>query len=64
MIWAPQDTIFEADGTRYTDAQCGLFAMSKQLTRYHVPFEHIEKLPVESSVFAKGFGSSCLSPAW
>jgi L-fucose isomerase-like protein len=56
LIWAPQDTIFEADGTRYTDAQCGLFAMSKQLTRYHVPFEHIENCLVESPVFAKGFG--------
>jgi L-fucose isomerase-like protein len=55
LIWAPQDTIFEADGTRYTDAQCGLFALSKQLTRYHVPFEHIENCPVEAPVFARGF---------
>ncbi len=55
LIWAPQDTIFEPDGTRYTDAQCGLFAMSKQLTRYRVPFEHIENCPVDAPVFARGF---------
>jgi len=55
LLWAPQDTIFEADGTRYTDAQCGLFAMSKQFIRYKVPFEHIENCPVEAPAFAKGF---------
>ncbi len=55
LLWGPQDMVFEADGMRYTDAQCGLFAISKQLRRYHVPFSYIENCPVESPVFADGF---------
>ena len=38
LLWGPQDVDFEDDGTRHTDAQCGLFAISKQLHRYKVPF--------------------------
>lgn len=55
LIWAPQDTIFEEDGTRYTDAQCGLFAVSKQLQRLGIPFSHIENCRIEDEVFSKGF---------
>lgn len=54
LLWAPQDTVFEPNGQRYTDAQCGLFAISKQLRRYGVPFSYIENCPVESDVFAQG----------
>ena len=38
LLWGPQDTVFEEDGTRYTDCQCGLFAISKQLRRLNVHF--------------------------
>ena len=55
LLWGPQDMRFDEDGTRYTDAQCGLFAISKQLRRYHVPFSYIENSPVESDIFEKGF---------
>lgn len=55
LLWGPQDTIFDSDGQRYTDAQCGLFAISKQLRRYGIPFSYIENSPVESEVFADGF---------
>ena len=55
LLWGPQDMIFDEDGMRYTDAQCGLFAISKQLRRYKVPFSYIENCPVESPVFADGF---------
>ncbi|MDD6485228.1 MAG: fucose isomerase, partial [Clostridiales bacterium] len=55
LLWGPQDTVFEPDGMRYTDCQCGLFAISKQLRRYHVPFSYIENCPVESETFAEGF---------
>lgn len=54
LLWGPQDMLFEPDGTRYTDTQCGLFAISKQLRRYHVPFSYIENCPVESEIFKDG----------
>ena len=46
--------VFEPDGMRYTDSQCGLFAISKQLRRYHVPFSYIENCPVQSEIFKEG----------
>ncbi len=54
LLWGPQDMVFEADGQRYTDAQCGLFAISKQLRRYKIPFSYIENCPVESEIFSQG----------
>ena len=54
LLWGPQDVDFEDDGTRHTDAQCGLFAISKQLHRYKVPFTYIENCPVDSELFADG----------
>ena len=51
LLWGPQDMVFEEDGLRYTDAQCGLFAISKQLRRYDIPFSYIENCPVESDTF-------------
>ncbi len=54
LLWGPQDMVFEEDGVRYTDCQCGLFAISKQLRRYHVPFSYIENSPVDSAIFAEG----------
>lgn len=54
LLWGPQDMVFEPDGMRYTDAQCGLFAISKQLRRYNIPFSYIENCPVESPVFKEG----------
>lgn len=55
LLWAPRDNIFEPDGTRYTDAQCGHFAISKQLQRYGVPFSHIENCNIEDEVFTRDF---------
>lgn len=54
LLWGPQDTVFEPDGMRYTDSQCGLFAVSKQLRRYHIPFTYIENCPVQSETFKSG----------
>ncbi len=54
LLWGPQDMDFDEDGTRYTDTQCGLFAISKQLQRYHVPFSYINNCPVEAEKFAQG----------
>lgn len=54
LLWGPQDMVFEPNGQRYTDCQCGLFAISKQLRRYKVPFSYIENCRVEDEVFAEG----------
>lgn len=54
LLWGPQDMVFEENGLRYTDSQCGLFAISKQLRRAHVPFSYIENCPVEAPEFEKG----------
>lgn len=57
LLWGPQDMDFEENGTRHTDAQCGLFAISKQLQRLHVPFTYINNCPVESDTFTKGLNN-------
>ena len=54
LLWGPQDDVFEADGMRYTDSQCGLFAISKQLRRFNIPFSYIENCRIEDKVFAEG----------
>ena len=54
LLWGPQDTVFEEDGTRYTDCQCGLFAISKQLRRLNVPFSYIENCRVTDDIFTDG----------
>lgn len=54
LLWGPQDMVFEPNGQRYTDCQCGLFAISKQLRRYKLPFSYIENCRVEDEVFAEG----------
>ena len=54
LLWGPQDMVFKPNGQRYTDCQCGLFAISKQLRRYKVPFSYIENCRVEDEVFAEG----------
>ena len=54
-IWAPLDDVFEPDGMRYTDSQCGIFGASRQLQRFGVPFSHIETCRVESDTFKADF---------
>ncbi|MBE6728616.1 MAG: hypothetical protein E7568_00090 [Ruminococcaceae bacterium] len=55
MIWAPIDDEFEPDGSRWTDSQCGLFAVSRQLQRRNIKFSYIETCAVEDEPFTKGF---------
>ncbi|MDK2919320.1 MAG: hypothetical protein PWQ37_2053 [Candidatus Petromonas sp.] len=55
LLWGPRDTIFDEDGTRYTDTQCGLFSISKQLKRYNIPFSYIENCNIEDEAFDRGF---------
>ena len=55
LLWGPQDDVFEPNGTRYTDSQCGLFGMSRMLQRMNVPFTYIENCFIEDPVFTEGF---------
>ncbi|KPJ87108.1 MAG: fucose isomerase, partial [Spirochaetes bacterium DG_61] len=55
LLWGPRDEAPLADGTRLRDTQCGLFATSKILLRYGVPFSYIVNSRVDSPVFERGF---------
>ena len=54
-IWAPLDDEFMPDGMRFTDSQCGIFGVSRQLQRFNVPFSFIESCAVESDIFNREF---------
>lgn len=53
-IWAPIDDEFQPDGMRFTDSQCGIFGVSRQLQRFNIPFSFIETCAVESAIFTRG----------
>lgn len=54
-IWAPLDDEFMSDGMRFTDSQCGIFGVSRQMQRFNIPFSFIESCAVESDVFRRNF---------
>ena len=54
LLWAPLDDEYYVDGMRPTDSQCGLFGVSRQLQRYHIPFSHLNCCRVESDEFKEG----------
>lgn len=45
----------EGNRIRQTDTQCGIFATSKVLMRYKVPFTYIENCRIDEDAFAKGY---------
>ena len=55
LIWGPRDDSPEADGYRLRDSQCGLFATSKVLSRYSVPFSYITNCKLTDEIFDRGF---------
>ena len=55
LIWGPRDESPLPTGERLRDSQCGLFATSKVLQRYKVPFTYIVNSRVTDNVFRKGF---------
>lgn len=57
LLWAPLDDEYYVDGMRPTDSQCGLFGVSRQMQRYHIPFSHLPCCRVESEEFKAGFDS-------
>lgn len=57
LLWAPLDDEYYVDGMRPTDSQCGLFGVSRQFQRFHIPFSHLPCCRVESDEFKNGFDS-------
>ncbi|MGI6643284.1 MAG: L-fucose/L-arabinose isomerase family protein [Bacillota bacterium] len=55
LLWGPRDDAPLPDGARSRDTQCGLFATSKILARYDVPFTYIVNSCIDSPVFENGF---------
>ncbi len=55
LIFAPLDDEYYVDGMRPTDSQCGLFGVSRQLQRLHIPFSHAPSCRVESEEFREAF---------
>jgi len=55
LIWGPRDEAPLPTGERLRDSQCGLFATSKVLQRYRVPFSYVVNSRVTDNVFKKGF---------
>lgn len=56
LIWGPRDSSPDpATGIRKRDTQCGLFASTKVLQRYGIPFSYIVNSPIDSPEFASGF---------
>ncbi|NLO83122.1 MAG: hypothetical protein GX094_08725 [Clostridiales bacterium] len=55
LLWGPRDEAPPPDrGIRQTDTQCGLFASSKALQRYGVPFTYIENCWIDDKAFEQG----------
>lgn len=57
LLWAPLDTEYTPEGVRTTDSQCGLFGVSRQFQRFHIPFSHLPSCTVDSPEFAEGLDS-------
>ena len=57
LLWAPLDDEYYEHGMRPTDSQCGLFGVSRQLQRYHIPFSHLPSCRVDSEEFKSGLDS-------
>lgn len=54
LLWGPRDEAPLADGSRLRDSQCGLFATSKVLSRFGVPFSYIENCRINDMAFSTG----------
>ncbi len=55
LLYAPLDDEYYLDGMRPTDSQCGLFGMSRQMQRMHIPFSFIRSCEIDSEEFKNGF---------
>ncbi len=63
LLWGPRDDAPLTDGSRTRDSQCGLFATSKVLRRFGVPFTYVVNSAVDDTIFERGF-RNFLAAAW
>ena len=54
LLWGIRDEAPAADGTRWGDVQCGLFAAGKLLRRLGIPFTYLVNCRVDDPVFEQG----------
>ncbi len=54
LLWGPRDDAPDEQGGRKRDTQCGLFATSKALRRFGVPFTYLPNSRVDSADFEHG----------
>lgn len=54
LLWGPRDEAPLANGERLRDSQCGLFATSKVLQRFGVPFSYLINSRMNTPVFENG----------
>lgn len=54
LVWGPRDGAPNGLNWRPTDSQCGMFASTKLLQRYHVKYSYIENCNLDSDVLIKG----------
>lgn len=60
LLWGPRDPSPESDtsgktGPRDYDTQCGMFATSRALNRYRIPFTYLENCWLDSPILDQGF---------
>lgn len=55
LLWGPRDEGPDAHGLRLRDSQCGLFALSKVLSRYGVRFTYLTNSDPRSAYFLQGY---------
>ncbi len=54
LLWGPRDPKPDGESYRPLDIQCGMFATSKALASYKVPFTYLENCWLDSPVLDKG----------
>ncbi len=54
LLWAVRDDAPEPEGYRFRDAQCGVFASSKVLSRFDIPFDYLTNCYTEDVKFENG----------
>jgi len=63
LLWGERDDAPSAEGVRIRDTQCGIFASSKVLQRFGVPFTYIENCLASDKAFADGVLNFCRTAA-
>jgi len=53
LLWALRDDAPDAEGNRATDSQCGLFATSKVLQQFGVPFSYMTNCTLSDPTFER-----------